>query len=103
MLRELWDWRMAQIQLGSWCLVIARSAQLANLPAMGEDCIASSGCSGMKARDSLKSKATDADHSAPEAVSQACMKQASDKQLTGDDKTQFVDKCKKGKTTRQDH
>ena len=48
------------------------------------------------------SKATDADQSAPEAVSQACMKQASDKQLTGDDKTQFVDKCKKGKTTRQD-
>jgi hypothetical protein len=49
------------------------------------------------------SKATDADQSAPEAVSQACMKQASDKKLTGDDKTQFVDKCKKGKTTRQDH
>ena len=49
------------------------------------------------------SKATDADQSAPEAVSQACMKQASDKKLTGDDKTQFVNKCKKGKTTRQDH
>jgi hypothetical protein len=49
------------------------------------------------------SKATDADQSAPEAVSQACAKQASDKKLTGDDKTQFVDKCKKGKTTRQDH
>lgn len=49
------------------------------------------------------SKATDADQSAPEAVSQTCMKQASDKQLTGDDKTQFVNKCKHGKTTRQDH
>jgi hypothetical protein len=49
------------------------------------------------------SKATDADQSAPEAVSQACMKQASDKKLTGDDKTQFITKCKKGKTTRQDH
>ena len=49
------------------------------------------------------SKATDANQSAPEAVSQACMKQASDKKLTGDAKTQFVDKCKKGKTTRQDH
>jgi hypothetical protein len=49
------------------------------------------------------SKATDANPSAPEAVSQACMKQASDKRLTGDDKTQFVDKCQKGKTTRQDH
>jgi hypothetical protein len=49
------------------------------------------------------SKATDANQSAPEAVSQACMKQASDKKLTGDEKTQFVDKCKKGKTTRQDH
>jgi hypothetical protein len=48
------------------------------------------------------SKATDANQSAPEAVSRACMKQASDKKLTGDDKTQFVDKCKKGKTTRQD-
>jgi hypothetical protein len=42
------------------------------------------------------SKATDANQSAPEAVSHACMKQASDKKLTGDDKTQFVDKCKKG-------
>jgi hypothetical protein len=49
------------------------------------------------------SKATDANQSAPEAVSQACMKQASDKKLTGDAQTQFVDKCKKGKTTRQDH
>ena len=49
------------------------------------------------------SKATDANQSAPEGVSQACMKQASDKKLTGDEKTQFVDKCKKGKTTRQDH
>jgi hypothetical protein len=49
------------------------------------------------------SKATDANQSAPEAISQTCMKQASDKKLTGDDKTQFVDKCKRGKTTRQDH
>jgi hypothetical protein len=49
------------------------------------------------------SKATDANQSAPEPVSQACMKQASDKKLTGDDKTQFIDKCKKGKTTRGDH
>jgi hypothetical protein len=31
------------------------------------------------------------------------MKQASDKKLTGDDQAQIVDKCKKGKTTRQDH
>jgi hypothetical protein len=49
------------------------------------------------------SKATDANQSAPEGVSQACMKQAADKKLAGDDKTQFIDKCKKGKTTRQDH
>ena len=49
------------------------------------------------------SKASDANQSAPEAVTQACMKQASDKKLTGDNATQFVDKCKKGKTTRQDH
>jgi hypothetical protein len=49
------------------------------------------------------SKATDADSSASAAVTQACMKQASDNNLMGDDKTQFVNKCKKGKTTRQDH
>jgi hypothetical protein len=49
------------------------------------------------------SKATDANQSAPEAVSQVGMKQASDKKLTGDGKKQCVDKCKKGKTTRQDH
>ena len=49
------------------------------------------------------SKATDADWSAPAAISEACMKHASDKTLTGDDKTQLVNKCKKGKTTRQDH
>jgi hypothetical protein len=49
------------------------------------------------------SKATDASESAPAAVTQACVKQASDKKLTGDGATQFVDKCKKGKTTRQDH
>jgi hypothetical protein len=49
------------------------------------------------------SKAADANQSTPEAVTQTCVKQASDKQLTGDDKTQFIDKCKKGKTTRQDH
>jgi hypothetical protein len=49
------------------------------------------------------SKATDANPSVSDAVAQACMKQASDKHLTGDNKTQFVDKCQKGKTTRQDH
>ena len=31
------------------------------------------------------------------------MKQASDKKLPGDDKTQFVDKCKNDTTARQDH
>jgi len=49
------------------------------------------------------SKATDSNQSAPEAVSQACMKQAADKKLSGDSATQYVDRCKKGKTTRQDH
>ena len=46
------------------------------------------------------SAATDANQSAPQAVTQACVKQASDKRLTGDDKTQFMTKCKQGKTTR---
>jgi hypothetical protein len=46
------------------------------------------------------SKATDASQSAPDSVSQACVKQAADKKLTGDDKTNFVKNCKMGKTTR---
>ena len=46
------------------------------------------------------SKATDANQFAPEAFSQGCMKQPSDKNLTGDAQTQFIDKCKKSKTTR---
>lgn len=46
------------------------------------------------------SKATDASDSPPQSISQACMKQASDKKLTGDNKTDFVKKCKQGKTTR---
>ena len=46
------------------------------------------------------SAATDATQTTPQSVSQACMKQASDKKLTGDDKTKFVKDCKMGKTTR---
>ena len=46
------------------------------------------------------SKATDENQAAPQAVTQSCTKQASDKKLTGDDKTDFINKCKQGKTTR---
>jgi len=46
------------------------------------------------------SKATDENQAAPQSISQACMKQASDKKLTGDDKTSFIKSCKQGKTTR---
>jgi hypothetical protein len=46
------------------------------------------------------SKATDASDAPPQSVAQACHKQASDKQLTGDAKTSFMKDCKQGKTTR---
>jgi hypothetical protein len=46
------------------------------------------------------SKATDENSATPQAISQTCHKQASDKQLTGDDKTNFIKSCKQGKTTR---
>jgi hypothetical protein len=48
------------------------------------------------------SKATDANGTSgasAQSVS-ACKKQASDKKLTGDDKTKFMNDCKMGKTTR---
>jgi len=45
-------------------------------------------------------RATDENQAAPHSISQACMKQPTDKKLTGDDKTNFVNKCKQGKTTR---
>jgi psiF repeat len=46
------------------------------------------------------SKATDESNATPQSVAQACHKQASDKQLTGDAKTSFMKDCKQGKTTR---
>ena len=46
------------------------------------------------------SKATDEGGATPQSVAQACHKQASDKQLTGDAKTSFMKDCKQGKTTR---
>jgi hypothetical protein len=51
------------------------------------------------------SKATDANGGAmaTQSTSQACEKQATDKNLSGDDKTAWVKRCKMGKTTRQDH
>jgi hypothetical protein len=36
----------------------------------------------------------------PQSISKACHKEASDKKLTGDDKTSFIKQCKQGKTTR---
>ena len=47
------------------------------------------------------SKATDDTNATPQSISQACHKQASDKQLTGDDRTNFIKSCKQGKTTRE--
>ena len=47
------------------------------------------------------SKATDENQAAPQSISQACMKQASDKKLTGDDKANFKT-CKMAKTTWTD-
>jgi hypothetical protein len=44
------------------------------------------------------SKATDASNATPQSISQACHEQASDKQLTGDDKTNFIKSCKAGAT-----
>ena len=46
------------------------------------------------------STATDESNATPQSVAQACHKQASDKQLTGDAKTSFMKDCKQGKTTR---
>jgi cytochrome c5 len=48
------------------------------------------------------SKASDegTGNATPQSISQACHKQASDKKLTGDDKTNFIKQCKQGKTSR---
>ena len=48
------------------------------------------------------SAAADANQSS-DAIATACEKQASDKKITGEAKTNWVKKCKMGKTTRQDH
>jgi hypothetical protein len=52
--------------------------------------------------NSMPSKATDqgSGTDTPQAISQSCHKQASDKHLTGDDKTSFIKQCKQGKTSR---
>jgi hypothetical protein len=47
------------------------------------------------------SKATDQNGATSQSVSAACKKQASDKKLSGDDKTKFMTDCKQGKTTRE--
>jgi hypothetical protein len=46
-------------------------------------------------------KATDANNAAPQSISDACHQQASDKRLTGDDKTSFIKNCEQGQTTRE--
>jgi hypothetical protein len=52
------------------------------------------------AANNTPSKATEESNATPQSVSQACHKQASDKQLTGDAKTSLMKDCKQGKTTR---
>jgi hypothetical protein len=46
------------------------------------------------------SAAKDVNQASTRSTSQSCTKQASDKKLTGDDKTKFVKDCKAGNTTR---
>ena|ERR1700729_2767919 len=36
-----------------------------------------------------------------QSISQGCHKQAADKKLTGDDKTNFIKQCKQGKTSHE--
>lgn len=47
------------------------------------------------------SKATNQNGATSQSVSAACKKQASDKKLSGDEKTKFMSDCKQGKTTRE--
>jgi len=49
------------------------------------------------------SKATDENAAAPQSISQTCTKQAEDKNLSGNEKTIFITKCRHGKTTRSDN
>jgi len=52
--------------------------------------------------NSMPSKATyqGSGTDTPQSITQSCHKQASDKHLTGDDKTNFIKQCKQGKTSR---
>jgi psiF repeat len=47
----------------------------------------------------MSPSAADAKASSTQSTSRSCAKQASDKKLTGDDKTNFVKSCKAGKST----
>jgi hypothetical protein len=51
------------------------------------------------AANNASSKATNQNGATPQSASSACKKQASDKKLSGDDKTKFMSDCKQGKTT----
>jgi hypothetical protein len=44
--------------------------------------------------------AADASQASTQATSPSCHKQAADKKLTGDDKTNFIKSCKQGKVSR---
>lgn len=47
----------------------------------------------------MSPSAADASQSSTQSTSRSCSKQASDKKLTGTDKTNFVKSCKAGKQT----
>jgi hypothetical protein len=48
----------------------------------------------------MSPSAANASGSSPRATPATCHKQAADKQLTGDDKANFINGCKKGKVSR---
>ncbi len=50
--------------------------------------------------NTMPNKSNDESNATPQSISQACHKEASDKKLTGDDKTNYIKQCKQGKTTR---
>jgi hypothetical protein len=47
----------------------------------------------------MSPSAAEANQSSTQSMSRSCSKQASDKKLTGDDRTNFVKSCKAGKAT----
>jgi hypothetical protein len=95
---------IASLALG--VALIVTGAAFAQTPATTDSSSKNSDISQNNAQgNNTPSKATDANGagSTPQSIAMACDKQASDKKLSGDDKTAWVNKCKMGKTTRQDH